>query len=153
MDNLFTSFPLLEKLSEMGIAGKNMNGKLKIDKKNYSLITVTLHYCFLTGTGTVRQNRLNKVPIPKKKDVEKKTVERGFSKTLFNDDQVLVVWKDNKAVYMASNKHDDAMTNTCRRFCREKRAFIQVPIPAMVEDYNSKMGGVDLLDNLIACYR
>jgi hypothetical protein len=36
MDNLFTSFPLLEKLSEMGIAGKNMNRKLKfIYKKRF----------------------------------------------------------------------------------------------------------------------
>ena len=47
-DNLFTTFLLLDKLSEMGIA----------------------------GTGTVRQNRLFKVPIPSKKDVIKKSVER-----------------------------------------------------------------------------
>jgi hypothetical protein len=117
------------------------------------IIYLFYSYYILTGTGTVRQNRLNKIPIAKKKDVEKKTVERGFSQTLYNDDQVLLVWKDNKAVYMASNKHGDAITNTCKRFCREKRVSIQVPIPAMVEDYNSKMGGVDLLDNLIACYR
>ena len=50
-DNLFTSFPLLDKLSEMGIG----------------------------GTGTVRQNRLNRVPIMKKKDLEKKIVDRGTS--------------------------------------------------------------------------
>ena len=44
MDNLFTSFPLLNKLSEMEIG----------------------------GTGTMRQNRLNNVPIMNKKDLEKK---------------------------------------------------------------------------------
>ena len=50
-DNLFTSFDLLEKLSEKGLG----------------------------GTGTVRQNRLNQVPIVKKKMLEKNTVERGTS--------------------------------------------------------------------------
>jgi hypothetical protein len=60
MDNLLTSFPLLDKLSEMGIA----------------------------GTGTVRQNRLHRVPIIDKKEVEKKVVPRGFSQTVFRNDQV-----------------------------------------------------------------
>jgi len=125
MDNLFTSFPLLTKLSEMGIA----------------------------GTGTVRQNRLNKVPIIKKKELEKKKTSRGSSHTVFRNDQVLVAWKDNKGVYMASNKHGADVSQTCKRFCREKRVSIQVPIPAMVTEYNTHMGGVDLLDNMVACYR
>ena len=42
-DNLFTSLPLLDKLSEKGIG----------------------------GTGTLRQNRLGPIPLPKKKEVEK----------------------------------------------------------------------------------
>lgn len=57
-DNLFTSFPLLEKLSEMQLA----------------------------GTGTVRQNKLNKIPIVKKKDLEKQA--RGTSEVLYQDDKV-----------------------------------------------------------------
>jgi hypothetical protein len=124
-DNLFTSFPLLEELSKMGLA----------------------------GTGTVRQNRLKKVPITTKKEIDKKTVDRGFSKAIFKDDQVLVAWKDNKGVFMASNKFSSASTTTCKRFCRTKRANIQVPIPDMFRQYNANMGGVDLLDNLVACYR
>ena len=60
-DNIFTTFPLLDKLSEMGI----------------------------TGTGTVRQNRLFRLPIASKKDVIKKSVERGFKETLYKGDQVL----------------------------------------------------------------
>ena len=74
-DNLFTSFDLLEKLSERGLG----------------------------GTSTVRQNRLNRVPIVKKKELEK-TVGRGTFQTMFNKYQVLIAWKDNKAVYMGSNK-------------------------------------------------
>jgi hypothetical protein len=57
-DNLFTSFPLLEKLSEMQLA----------------------------GTGTVRQNKLNRIPIVKKKDLEKQ--DRGTSEVLYQDDKV-----------------------------------------------------------------
>ena len=28
-----------------------------------------------------------------------------------------------------------------------------MPVPAVIKQYNSGMGGVDLLDNLVACYR
>ena len=124
-DNLFTSFDLLENLSERGLG----------------------------GTGTVRQNRLNRVPIVKKKDLEKKTVERGTTQAIFNEDQVLAVWKDNKAVYIASNKYGMEPFSTCDRFNRIERKSIQVPVPACIKKYNAGMGGVDLLDNLVACYR
>ena len=124
-DNLFTSFDLLEQLSENGLG----------------------------GTGTVRQNRLNRVPIAKKKDIEKKSVERGTSQAVFNEDQVLVVWKDNKAVYMGSNKYGMDPPSTCNRFNRIQRQSVVVPVPACVKEYNRGMGGVDLLDNLVACYR
>ena len=82
-DNIFTTFPLLDKLSEMGIA----------------------------GTGTVQQNRLFKVPIASKKDVTKKSVERGFQETLHKGDQVLECWKDNQPVYVASNKYSAERTS------------------------------------------
>lgn len=112
-DNLFTSFPLLDKLSEMGIA----------------------------GTGTVRQNRLHKVPIAAKKDVLKKCVERGFQETIYKGDQVLACWKDNQPVYVASNKYSAKRARTVGRFCRSERKKIQIPIPEMIEAYNSNMGG------------
>ncbi len=54
---------------------------------------------------------------------------------------------------MASNKISRASTTTCKPFGRTKRANIQVPISDMFWQYNTNMGGMDLLDNLVACYR
>lgn len=124
-DNLFTSFPLLEKLSEKGIG----------------------------GTGTVRQNRLNKVPIITKKQMEKKEIARGHSDVAYKDDTVLVAWKDSKAVYLASNKYSGDKNHKCKRFDRVKRASVQIPIPDLIKFYNEFMGGVDLLDAMVAVYR
>ena len=56
-DNLFT-FPLLNKMSKMGIG------------------------CM----GTVRQNRLNKVPLPNKNDVLKSGVDRGTVRSVYQED-------------------------------------------------------------------
>ncbi len=84
------------------------------------------------------------MPIISKKDLEKKTVSRGHTDVLYKDDQILVAWKDNKGFYMASNKFDADTTNNCRRFCRTERKYVTVPIPTMVQRYNTGMGGVDL---------
>ena len=62
VDNLFTSFPLLAQMSTMGIG------------------------C----TGTVRQNRLHQVPLPSKKDLEKKSVERGTHCAVYKRDMICV---------------------------------------------------------------
>jgi hypothetical protein len=122
-DNLFTSFPLLDQLSEKQIA----------------------------GTGTVRQSRLAKIPIIKKKYLEKK--ERGGKEVLYREDQVLVRWKDNKGVYMATNKFTEESSTTCSRYSRKEKKKIQVPILKMLTKYNGGMGGMDLLDMMVAVYR
>jgi len=125
-DNLFTSFTLLERLSELKIA----------------------------GTGTMRQNRIHRVPLKKKKDIEKKNVPRGYMEAVYKLDQVCVVWKDNKAVYMASNFHgmgEDQVKVT--RYSRELKRRIDVPVPAVIKFYNQYMGGVDLLDSNVAAKR
>ena len=112
-DNLFTSFPLLDKLSEMQTG----------------------------GTSTIRQNRLHRIPIISKKDLENKNVLRGTSEVLYKDDQTLVAWKDSKAVYMASNKHSGDTDNTCKRFDRVQKKSVQVskflPLPPLMWLYYS----------------
>lgn len=66
------------------------------------------------------------MPIKTKKELEHKTVPRGTSDVLYNYDQVLVGWKDNKAVYMASNVHSAATNKTCRRYSRTEKRELQV---------------------------
>ena len=107
-DNLFTSFPLLQRLSALGIA----------------------------GTGTVRQNRLNRVPITSKKDLQKKAVPRGEMDVVYQSDQVLVAWKDNCPVYIASNQYDAELGEPVRRFSRTDKKWINVPCPSVVSKYN-----------------
>jgi hypothetical protein len=54
---------------------------------------------------------------------------------------------------MPSNKYGVETTTNCRCFCRTEWKNVQVPIPTMVQRYNSGMGGVELIDNMVACYR
>ncbi len=92
------------------------------------------------------------MPIISKKDLEKKIVPRGHTDELFKDDQILIAWKDNKGVYMTSNKFGADTTNNCRRFCRTERKYVTDPIPTMVQCYNTGMGGINLMDNMVVCY-
>ena len=122
-DNLFTSIPLLNWLSERGIG----------------------------GTGTMRQNRITAIPIESKKKLEK-SLERGASQQMFTDDISLVAWKDNRVVYLASNCHAGDTSGTVRRWSRDQKEILQVPQPKSVGNYNTYMGGVDLLDQQTAVY-
>ena len=86
-DNLFTSMKLLNWLSERGLG----------------------------GTGTLRQNRVKAIPIPAKKEVEK-GFKRGESQVVFCEDVSVVVWKDNKPVYMGTNVHKKDENFSVRRW-------------------------------------
>lgn len=108
-DNLFTSFPLLDKLSELKIG----------------------------GTGTVRQNKLFKVPIKTRKELDHKSVARGATDIIYKSDQVLVAWKDNKTVFMASNKYGAETDKTCRRYSRTERKDIQVKNERLIRLFSS----------------
>ena len=123
-DNLFTSMALMRWLSEHELG----------------------------GTGTVRANQVISMPHPEPKAMEKE--ERGTTKTYYTEDCMVIAWRDNKSVYVALNVHPVGDgTNTAMRYSKAAHGKITVKQPAVIKAYNKLMGGVDLVDQMIACYR
>lgn len=123
-DNLFTSIPLLEEL-------KSRNVK---------------------GTGTIRDNRVDSCPLPKKKDLRKK--ERGWYDFRRSDNDILVcAWNDNSPVMVASNSHSVEPAKSVQRWSSKQKKHITIKQPQLIHKYNQYMGGVDRADQNISLYR
>ncbi|XP_044570135.1 piggyBac transposable element-derived protein 2-like isoform X1 [Drosophila ananassae] len=126
-DNYFNSLPLLKYLAESGIL----------------------------ALGTIRKNR-----IPNFKSMENihlRKNPRGTSVEYVADfggvDISCPSWVDNKIVSLASNYAGIVPTDTARRFNKAKKEYIQIDRPFAVAQYNSYMGGVDLIDSIIGRYK
>uniref|UniRef100_A0A8C6WVW5 PiggyBac transposable element-derived protein domain-containing protein n=1 Tax=Neogobius melanostomus TaxID=47308 RepID=A0A8C6WVW5_9GOBI len=126
-DNWFTSVPLILTLAQEGIH----------------------------ATGTVRSNRLPGVNLIA--DAELKRSGRGsfIQKTAMVGNTTLyaIKWYDNRSVSLLSNYMCAYPVTEVDRWDRKRKEVIKVPRPAIVREYNKNMGGVDLLDSLIALYR
>lgn len=125
-DNFFTSMALVRKLRDDGIL----------------------------FVGTCRANRLqgaDKKPKPLK---ELKADGRGSTSICTSGDNITVTrWLDNSLVHVVSSYAGRQPEGTTRRYNRKERKVIDVTRPYSVEVYNKHMGGVDLMDSLIARYR
>ncbi|RXM27140.1 Protein FAM150B [Acipenser ruthenus] len=64
-----------------------------------------------------------------------------------------VKWYDNRSVTLLSDYVGAHPVTEVERWDRSRKMVVQVPCPAVVREYNRHMGGVDLLDSLIALYR
>lgn len=126
-DNWFTSVPLVLTLAQQGI------------------------HCI----GTVRCNRLPGVSL--KSDAEMKRTGRGsFQQKMAMVGETtlhVVKWYDNRSVTILSDYTGAHPVTEVERWDRKKKMLLKVPRPAVVKIYNKNMGGVDLLDSLIALYR
>jgi len=122
MDNLFTSVPLLRKLRSFNI---------------YVL-------------GTLRINRVHGI---ENNLVSDKLMERGSCSIATSDDNITVVrWKDTKLVHTISTYAGAIPEDTTMRYDRKDRKRIEVTRPLSIQEYNKFMGGVDLMDRMIAHY-
>ena len=111
--------------------------------------------------------------MPKKKEVEKNW-ERGDYSDVFHKDCTVTCWKDNKPVYMASNVFQAEPTHPATRYSRIQKKRIVVGkykkienglfllflpltllsgMPDAVKQYIGALGGVDMFDSMVACYR
>lgn len=114
-----------------------------------------LHYkANCQGTGTLRKNNIP-YNINFKTDSEMKRQGRGsVDEKVRSDGQVCVVkWYDNKPVVLASSAQGKHPEDTCKRWSKKDKEYIFINRPSIVKNYNSYMGGVDLLDRIISYYR
>ena len=124
-DNLFTSLNLLLKLKERGI-----------------------HY-----TGTVRKNRLAGCTMREEKTLMKSGRGSYDHRVEQNNNIVAVRWLDNKVVTLFSTLTGIEPLGSAKRWDKKKKAYVEVPMPAVIDQYNKHMGGIDLLDSFLAQYR
>ena len=112
-----------------------------------ALIARQLHF-----VCTFRATRLKDCPLTQQKLFEKQP--RGAREVFFNveDKFVVVAWNDTKRVVVASDFVGAEPTREVRRWSKKERKYIDVDQPAIIQTYNTFMGGVDLADMLAAMH-
>ncbi|GBP73809.1 PiggyBac transposable element-derived protein 3 [Eumeta japonica] len=105
----------------------------------------------LHSTSTIMQNRIpDRATIKFKKD---SAMRRGECQQFVCEPTVLVKWKDNKSVLLASNCTGASHTTSVKRWGKTSKSYIDVSAPKIVQNYNKFMGGVDVLDQQMEYYR
>ena len=90
--------------------------------------------------GTMRQNRIG-IPL----DIKTTTLKKGQWIARYKNKMMIFKWRDKRDVLLISTIHGTNMIQ------KEKRGTI-ITKPEVVQDYATKMGGVDLSDGMIASY-
>ena len=125
IDNFFTGLPLIREMSAMKFG------------------------C----TGTIRSNRVENCPIAGRQfDKERRGAINSYIST-GTSKLVVIQWKDNAVVRMASNCFGVAPTRSARRWSTADKKHITVDMPYAISMYNSFMGGTDQMDRNVAEYR
>lgn len=107
----------------------------------------------IKSTGTLMKNR---IPAAVRDilitDGELKRKGRGSYQVITRDDDRMAItkWFDNKPVIMLSSIYADNNTDECRRWSKKDKEYVMVKRPEVIKEYNSKMGGVDMADRLLA---
>ena len=121
----FTSIPLIRRLQERG----------------------------MLYTGTARSNRLPGLTLMSQSDLSKKG-RRSYDYKVEQINNISAVrWMDSKAVTLLSSKTGLEPMPEAQRWVKKDHAFKTAPLPAVIADYYSHMGGVDLLDAFLMSLR
>ena len=124
-DNYFTSYELMEKLSDDGIL----------------------------GTGTIRENRIRVAnQILDSKTALKKKTERGAYNFCRTESIFLTSRNDNSVCQVISNCHQVEPIGIVQRWVKGK-GQIQVSQPNVIKADNEGMGRVDMMNRLLESYR
>ena len=100
--------------------------------------------------ATVRENRCGKCPVKSVSSIKKDP--RGSYDYRSSDDVLIVRWNDNSVVTIASN-FGSVTEGKVMRWSNAEKKKVQVPRPTLFQTYNQGMGGVDQMDQQVACYR
>lgn len=101
------------------------------------------------------KNRIAKAMQKLPSDKIMKQQGRGTSASVVRGDGKLnvVKWFDNKPVLMLSAVHAKEPEDTCQRWSKKDKCYLTIRRPNIVQEYNAKMGGVDLSDRMMSYYR
>ncbi|XP_039290397.1 piggyBac transposable element-derived protein 3 [Nilaparvata lugens] len=125
-DNLFSSIPLVKKLRDSEI----------------------------WYVGTMRINRMKNADRKLKSHKDLKQEGRGSSSQVTsNNDVTITRWLDNSLVHVVSSYAGKTPESETERFSRKEKRRVPIKRPFSVDLYNKHMGGVDLMDSLVALYR
>jgi len=125
----------------------------KIFFDNYFTSYRLLHHLGSLGysaVGTVRENRCGNCTL--KSVAAMKKEPRGGYDFRCSDDVMVVRWRDNAVVTLAAN-FGSVQEGQVRRWFDSEKKKMPVTRPTMFQVYNSGMGGVDQMDQQVACYR
>ncbi|KAJ8928627.1 hypothetical protein NQ314_018783 [Rhamnusium bicolor] len=93
-------------------------------------------------TETIRNNRVRKnCPLPSKANVHTLDKTNGI---------LLVRWADNNIVSMASKTYGISPLGEVKRYSQAQKKNFQVPRPLAIGEYNSSMGGTELMNENIS---
>ncbi|XP_051948260.1 piggyBac transposable element-derived protein 2-like [Xyrauchen texanus] len=134
----------------------NQSFKLFFDNWFCSIdLQVQLEKMKIHSVGTVRSSRLPNCTFTEDKTMKKKgrgTFEE--KETKFEGVNLRAVkWHDNRSVHLLSTYAAAYPTTLVKRWDKKTQKVVEVVRPNIVSIYNKSMGGVDLLDSLIALYR
>ena len=103
------------------------------------------------AVGTVRQNRTTAAAkAMKAKSVMKKS-DRGIYDYHSEEKIFFCIWNDNSIVNIRSNFLTDEPVQSVKRTVKQK-SDVDVAQSFLVKEYNSRMGGFDVMDWLLGSY-
>ena len=104
---------------------------------------------------TIRANRMLGANKDLKNEKQLKELGRGSMdwRADANSGITAIRWYDNGIVQLVSTHIGNQQGKKVGRWSAKESKRIEIDCPAMVEEYNAHMGGVDLCDMLLALYR